>query len=68
MAGDPLKEQTMKFKLEGAAAISPNPDWVLDDGGVWREVFLIDADGKLTTDKTKQVSITLVPPPDGCMG
>lgn len=57
----------MKFKLLGAAAISPNPDWVLDDGGVWREVFMIDAGGKPTVDKARQAGITLVPPPDGAV-
>jgi len=53
------------FELKGQAAECPQEGLVLDEGGVWREVFRVDAEGRPTTDATKAVAETLIPPPDG---
>lgn len=52
------------FKLSAEADVPPAAGMVLDAGGVWREVVMIDATGKVTTAKNAMVHETHIQPPD----
>jgi len=53
----------MNYVLSETAQAAPREDMALDAGGVWRELYFIDADGKLTT-KDKAAHATIIEPPD----
>jgi hypothetical protein len=53
-----------KYHLLEDAANSPQENMELDEGGVWREVLLIDEAGKVTRNKHAAVTTTLIVPPD----
>ena len=52
-----------KFLLSEQAAECPNPNWVLDEGGIWREQYGISASGRPVSVNNAVLTTTIPPPP-----